>query len=71
MGPEPGRLRLRRFRLHPRVDLRAERAQKLATRTTNVAQEVVPSAAKSMFHSVLPNNNGQQQNSSSASQFTD
>jgi len=53
----------------PPVDLRAD-ASKLATRTTNVAQDVL-SAAKSMFHSVLPNNNGQQQNSSSASQFTD
>jgi hypothetical protein len=53
----------------PPVDLRAD-ASKLATHTTNMAQDVL-SAAKSMFHSVLPNNNGQQQNSSSASQFTD
>jgi hypothetical protein len=53
----------------PPVDLRAD-ASKLATHTTNVAQDVL-SAAKSMFHSVLPNNNGHQQNSSSASQFTD
>ncbi len=54
----------------PPVDLRAD-ASKLATHTTNVAQDVL-SAAKSMFHSVLPNNNDQQQqNSSSASQFTD
>jgi len=53
----------------PPVDLRAD-TSKLATHTTNMAQDVL-SAAKSMFHSVLPNNNGQQQNSSSASQFTD
>jgi hypothetical protein len=53
----------------PPIDLRAD-ASKLATHTTNMAQDVL-SAAKSMFHSVLPNNNGQQQNSSSASQFTE
>jgi len=53
----------------PPVDLRAD-AAKLATHTTNMAQDVL-SAAKSMFHSVLPNNNGHRQSSSSASQFTD
>jgi hypothetical protein len=53
----------------PPMDLRAD-APKLATHTSNVAQEVL-SAAKSMFQAVLPNNNGRQQSSSSASQFTD
>jgi len=51
----------------PSVDLRAD-ATKLATRTTTMAQDML-SAAKSMFHAVLPNNSSGQ--SSSASQFTD
>jgi hypothetical protein len=51
----------------PPVDLRAD-ASKLATRTTNMAQDVLH-AAKSMFHAVLPNSD--RQGSSSASQFAD
>jgi hypothetical protein len=53
----------------PPIDLRAD-ASKLATRTNNMAQDVLH-AAKSMFHAVLPNSDRQQSSSSSASQFTD
>jgi hypothetical protein len=52
----------------PPIDLRAD-ASKLATRTNNMAQDMLH-AAKSMFHAVLPNSD-QQQSSSSPSQFTD
>jgi len=55
--------------LSPPLVLRAD-TSKATTHTTNVAQDVL-SAAKSMFNAVLPNNNGQQQSSSSANQFTD
>ena len=51
----------------PPIDIRAD-ASKLATRTTNMAQDVLRSA-KSMFHAVIPNSD--RQSSSSASQFTD
>ena len=53
----------------PPIDLQAD-ASKLATRTNNMAQDVLH-AAKSMFHAVLPNSDRQQQSSSNASQFTD
>ena len=54
----------------PPMDIRAD-ASKLATRTTNMAQDVLRSA-KSMFHAVIPGSSSdRQQNSSSASQFTD
>src|SRR5262249_50300352 len=55
----------------PPIDLRAD-ATKLATRTTNVAQDVL-AKTKSMFHALLPNSTGSAWNgqSSSASQFTD
>jgi len=51
----------------PAIDIRAD-ASKLATRTTNMAQDMLRSA-KSMFHAVIPNSD--RQSSSSASQFTD
>ena len=51
----------------PPIDIRAD-ASKLATRTTNMAQDMLRSA-KSMFHAVIPNSD--RQSSSSASQFTD
>jgi hypothetical protein len=50
----------------PPIDLRAD-ADKLATRTNNMAQDVL-AKTKSMFHALLPGNDRQ---SSSASQFTD
>jgi hypothetical protein len=50
----------------PPIDLRAD-ADKLATRTNNMAQDVL-AKTKSMFHALLPNTDRQ---SSSASQFTD
>jgi len=50
----------------PPIDIRAD-ASKLATRTTNMAQDMLRSA-KSMFHAVIPNSDRQ---SSSSSQFTD
>jgi len=59
----------------PPIDLRAG-ANKLATRTTNVAQDVL-AKTRSMFHALLPGSNGDADNgggqgqSSSASQFTD
>ena len=63
----------------PPIDLRAG-ANKLATRTTNVAQDVL-AKTKSMFHALLPGTNGDAANgggqaqgqaqSSNASQFTD
>jgi hypothetical protein len=50
------------------------RADKLATRTNNVAQDVL-AKTKSMFHSLIPGSNGDNgsgdRQSSSASQFTD
>jgi hypothetical protein len=48
------------------IDLRAD-ADRLAGRTTNMAQDVL-AKTKSMFHALLPNNDRQ---SSSSSQFTD
>lgn len=51
----------------PPIDLKAD-ANKFATRTTNMAQDMLH-AAKSMFHAVLPGSG--RQDSSSASQFTD
>jgi hypothetical protein len=51
----------------PPIDLRAD-ANKLATRTTNVAQDVL-AATKNMFHSLLPGDNDRQ--SGNTSQFTD
>ena len=51
----------------PSIDLKAD-ANKLATRTTNMAQDMLH-AARSMFHAVLPGSD--RQDSSSASQFTD
>jgi hypothetical protein len=54
----------------PPIDIRAD-ASKLATRTTNMAQDMLRSA-KSMFHAVIPGSGSdRQQSSSSASQFTD
>ena len=54
----------------PPIDIRAD-ASKLATRTTNMAQDMLRSA-KSMFHAVIPNSDSDRQSSSSsASQFTD
>jgi len=55
----------------PPIDLRAD-ATKLATRTTNMAQDVL-AKTRSMFHALLPNSNDASSNgqSSSASQFTD
>jgi hypothetical protein len=55
----------------PPIDLRAD-ATNLATRTNNMAQDVL-AKTKSMFHALLPNSNGNGGNgqSSSASQFTD
>jgi hypothetical protein len=57
----------------PPLDLRAD-ANKLATRTNNMAQDVL-AKTKSMFHALLPGSNGDngggQGQSSSASQFTD
>jgi hypothetical protein len=59
----------------PPIDLRAG-ANKLATRTTNMAQDVL-AKTRSMFHALLPGANGDADNgggqgqSSSASQFTD
>jgi hypothetical protein len=50
----------------PPIDLRAD-ADKLATRTNNMAQDVL-AKTKSMFHALLP---GSDRQSSSASQFTD
>ncbi len=50
----------------PPIDLKAD-ADKLATRTTNMAQDVL-AKTKNMFHALLPNTDRQ---SSSASQFTD
>lgn len=50
----------------PPIDLRAD-TNKFAARTTNMAQDMLRTA-KSMFHAVLPNTDGQ---SSSASQFTE
>jgi len=57
----------------PPIDLLRARADKLATRTNNVAQDVL-SKTKSMFHSLLPgshSDDGGDRQSSSASQFTD
>jgi hypothetical protein len=51
----------------PPIDLRAD-ADKLATRTTNMAQDVL-AKTRNMFHALLPNND--RQGSSGASQFTD
>jgi len=56
----------------PPIDLRAD-ASKLATRTNNMAQDVL-AKTKSMFHALLPGSNGDggdNRQSSSASQFTD
>ena len=59
----------------PPIDLRAG-ANKFATRTTNMAQDVL-AKTRSMFHALLPGANGDADNgggqgqSSSASQFTD
>jgi hypothetical protein len=53
----------------PPLDIQAD-ASKLATRTTNMAQDMLRSA-KSMFHAVIPGSNSDRQSSSSASQFTD
>ena len=57
----------------PPIDLRAG-ADRLATRTNNMAQDVL-AKTKSMFHSLLPGgsngDNGGDRQSSSASQFTD
>jgi len=56
----------------PPIDLRAD-ASKLATRTNNVAQDVL-AKTRSMFHALLPGSNGDggdNRQSSSASQFTD
>jgi hypothetical protein len=55
----------------PPIDLRAN-ANKLATHTHDVAEHML-SAARSMFHAVLPNTDSQQQEqqSNSNSQFTD
>ena len=56
----------------PPIDLRAD-ADKLATRTNNMAHDVL-SKTKSMFHALLPGSNGDSNSdrqSSSASQFTD
>jgi hypothetical protein len=50
----------------PPIDLRAD-ADKLATRTTNMAQDVL-AKTRNMFHALLPNTDRQ---SDSASQFTD
>jgi hypothetical protein len=50
----------------PPIDLRAD-ADKLANRTTNMAQDVL-AKTRNMFHALLPGNDRQ---SSSASQFTD
>ncbi|MBV8926042.1 MAG: hypothetical protein JOZ74_11810 [Bradyrhizobium sp.] len=52
----------------PPLDLRAD-ATNLATRTNNMAQDVL-AKTKSMFHALIPGNNATGQ-SSSASQFTD
>ena len=52
----------------PPIDIQAD-ASKLATRTTNMAQDMLRSA-KSMFHAVIPGTNSDRQ-SSSSSQFTD
>jgi hypothetical protein len=49
------------------LDIRAN-ADRLATRTANMAQDVL-AKTRSMFHALLPNTN--RQDSSSASQFTD
>ena len=51
----------------PPIDLRAD-ADKLANRTTNMAQDVL-AKTKNMFHALLPNSD--RQSSSNASQFTD
>ena len=51
----------------PPIDLRAD-ADKLATRTTNMAQDVL-AKTKNMFHALLPNSD--RQSSNSPSQFTD
>lgn len=51
------------------LDLQAN-ATKLATRTNNMAQDML-SAAKSMFHAVLPNTNRQNNADSNTNQFTD
>ena len=56
----------------PPIDLRAD-ADRLATRTNNMAHDVL-SKTKSMFHALLPGSNGDSNSdrqSSSASQFTD
>jgi hypothetical protein len=55
----------------PPIDLRAG-ADKLATRTNNMAHDVL-AKTKSMFHALLPGSNGDNgdRQSSSASQFTD
>jgi hypothetical protein len=56
----------------PPIDLRAD-ADKLATRTNNMAHDVL-AKTKSMFHALLPGSNGDSggdRQSSSASQFTD
>jgi hypothetical protein len=60
----------------PPIDVLRARADRLATRTNNVAQDVL-AKTKSMFHSLLPGSNGDggggggDRQSSSASQFTD
>jgi len=58
----------------PPIDLLRARADKFATRTNNMAQDVL-SRTKSMFHSLLPGSHGDDgggdRQSSSASQFTD
>jgi hypothetical protein len=57
----------------PPFDLLRARADKFATRTNNMAQDVL-SKTKSMFHSLLPGSHGDEggdRQSSSASQFTD
>ena len=64
-----GRCPRRRFPLappRPPIDLKAD-ADKLATRTTNMAQDVL-AKTKNMFHALIP---GGDRQSSSASQFTD
>jgi hypothetical protein len=58
----------------PPLDLRAD-ANKLATRTNNMAQDVL-AKTKSMFHALVPGSNGdsgggQGQSSSAGQQFTD
>ncbi len=52
----------------PPIDLRAD-ADKLANRTTNMAQDVL-AKTKNMFHALLPNSD-RQSSSNGASQFTD